>query len=220
MTEHPNLLNETKDLVIGTIRKDGFGWNDVEDIFPAQSCVSELGRSRVIDSAKFHFVDLMTAERDPEVRFFCFLFLLFFRFCFAMMCSVLTKCGGHKRVKTAVQTMLRHNRILASYLVWDHHQRYSGLDPKLALHVTLKHNQKLFDHVVEIKGTINTVDDLQMLAINCPEPQRGVLPGNLFRALIYEVEETGTVGLFYIGMYTSNTSISCFFFLFFQFSAS
>ncbi|KAI6281963.1 putative NRPS-like protein biosynthetic cluster [Pyricularia oryzae] len=168
LTEHPNLLNETKDLVIETIRRDGFGWNDVEDIFPAQSCVSELGRSRVIDSAKFHFVDLMTAERDPE------------------------------RVKTAVQTMLRHNRILASYLIWDHHQRYSGLDPKLALHVTLKHNQKLFDHVVEIKGTINTVDDLQALAINCPEPQRGVLPGNLFRALIYEVEETGTVGLFYI----------------------
>ncbi|TLS21528.1 uncharacterized protein PpBr36_10271 [Pyricularia pennisetigena] len=167
LTEDPGLLNETRDLVLETIGKDGFDWSDVEDVIPAQSCVSELGRSRVIDSAKFHFVDLMTTERDPE------------------------------RVKRAVQAMLCHNRILASYLVWDQERRH-GLDPDLALHVTLKHNQKLFDHVVKMAGTIKTVEDLQRLAIVCPEPERGVLPGNLFRALIYEVEETGTVGLFYI----------------------
>ncbi|TLD23975.1 hypothetical protein PspLS_06419 [Pyricularia sp. CBS 133598] len=192
LTGDPDLLDETKNLVIETIHKDGFDWNDVEDIFPAQSCVSELGRSRVIDSAKFHFVDLMTTERDPEVR------RLFVSFSFTQLYQRANYCGDPQRVKKAVQTMLCHNRILASYLVWDHQEKYSGLDPDLALHVTLKHNKKLFDHVVKIEGTIGTVDDLQRLAINCPEPERGVLPGNLFRALIYKVEETGTVGLFYI----------------------
>ncbi|KAI6348247.1 hypothetical protein MCOR25_010828 [Pyricularia grisea] len=188
LTEYPHLLDQTKNLVLETIRKDGFDCNDVEDIFPAQSCVSELSRSRVIDSAKFHFVDLMTAEKNPEVR----------RMPPTELQSRVPKTSrNNQHVKRAVQTMLFHNRILASYLVWDQ-EGTSGLPPDLALHVALKHNQKLFDHVVKIAGTIKLVDDLQRLAVECPEPQSGVLPGNLFKAFIYEVEETGTVGLFYI----------------------
>lgn len=94
--------------------------------------------------------------------------------------------------------MLCNNRILASFFVWDK-DGHSDLDPELALHVTLRHDQKLFEHVVKVAGTVKTVDDLRQLAINCPEPDRALLPGILFRALIYTVEETGTVGLAYIG---------------------
>lgn len=98
--------------------------------------------------------------------------------------------------------MLCNNRILASFLVWDK-DGHSDLDSELALHVTLRHDQKLFEHVVKVAGTVKTVEELRQLAINCPEPDRALLPGILFRALIYTVEETGTVGLAYIGTYVS-----------------
>ncbi|KAG8156862.1 hypothetical protein KVR01_013275 [Diaporthe batatas] len=167
LTEQPNLFDRTKKLVLNTISQHEFGWDDVEDIFPAQACVSELARSGVIDSARFHFVDLMTAESDVE------------------------------RVKQAVQTMLCNNRILASFVVWDQ-EGQSDLERELALHVTLRHGEKLFDRVIQVAGAVKTVEDLQQLAINCPEPDRALLPGINFRALIYTVEETSTVGLLYI----------------------
>lgn len=98
--------------------------------------------------------------------------------------------------------MLCHNRVLASFLVWDKEGRYD-LDPELALHVTLKHSQKLFDGVIQVSGSVKTVQELQSLALNCPEPTRALLPGILFRALIYTVEETKTVGLLYISTYST-----------------
>lgn len=52
-----------------TINGHGFEWEDVDDVFPAQCCVSELGRTGVVDSAKFHIADLMTAEKDAKVRY-------------------------------------------------------------------------------------------------------------------------------------------------------
>lgn len=106
-------------------------------------------------------------------------------------------------MKQAVQTMLCNNRILASFLVWDQDGRY-GIHPELVLHVTLRHDQKLFEHVVKAAGTVRTAEELQQLAIDCPEPDRALLPGILFRALIYTVEETGTVGLIYIGTYSKH----------------
>lgn len=105
-----------------------------------------------------------------------------------------------QRVKQAVQKMLCNNRILASFVVWDQDGR-TDLDRELALHVTLRHDQKLFDHVVKIAGTVKTAKELRQLSVNCPEPDRALLPGILFRALIYTVEETATVGLFYISTY-------------------
>lgn len=62
------MLDQTKQLVLKSISKQGFGWDDVEDIFPAQNFVGELSRSGVLDSGRFHFVDLATTEKDPEVR--------------------------------------------------------------------------------------------------------------------------------------------------------
>lgn len=96
--------------------------------------------------------------------------------------------------------MLCNNRILASFLVWEQDE-HSDLDTQLALHVTLRHNQKLLNHVVKVAGTIKTVDALRQLAIHSSEPDRALLPGILFRALIYTVEETRAVGLVLNGTY-------------------
>jgi hypothetical protein len=95
--------------------------------------------------------------------------------------------------------MLRRNRILASYLVWDKDAEY-GLDSDLALHVTLKHDQKLFDHVFQHGGTVDSVDELRDLAANHSHPEWTLLPGMLFRVLTYNIKQTGTLGFIYSGM--------------------
>jgi hypothetical protein len=98
--------------------------------------------------------------------------------------------------------MLRRNRILASYLVWDKNAEY-GLDSELALHVTLKHHEKLFDHVFQHGGTVESNDELRDLAANHPHPEWTLLPGMLFRVLTYNVKQTGTLGFIYSGMFSS-----------------
>jgi hypothetical protein len=96
--------------------------------------------------------------------------------------------------------MLHRNRILASYLAWDKNAEY-GLDSDLALHVTLKHDQKLFDHVFQHGGTVDSVDELRDLAANHPHPEWTLLPGMLFRVLTYNIKQTGTLGFIYSGMF-------------------
>lgn len=100
--------------------------------------------------------------------------------------------------------MLRRNRILASYLVWDKDDEF-GLDSDLALHVTLKHDEKLFDHVFEQGGTVETVDELRDLAANHPHPEWTVLPGILFKVLVYKIKQTGTLGFIYSGMFADES---------------
>lgn len=56
-------------LVLKAISKSGFGWNDVEAIFPAQRFVDELARNGVLDSAKFQNAFITTSVADTEVSF-------------------------------------------------------------------------------------------------------------------------------------------------------
>jgi hypothetical protein len=52
LTTEPNRYESTKQLVLESIRRDGFQWDDVQDVFPAQGFVSELSWEGVLDSAK------------------------------------------------------------------------------------------------------------------------------------------------------------------------
>jgi hypothetical protein len=92
-----------------------------------------------------------------------------------------------------MKAMLRSNQILASFLIWDR-DGASPLDSDLALHVTLKHNEKLFRHVLQDGGEVETVADLHRLAADHPHPEWTMLPGILFRVLLYKVRQTATVG--------------------------
>ncbi|KIN09004.1 hypothetical protein OIDMADRAFT_111398 [Oidiodendron maius Zn] len=95
-----------------------------------------------------------------------------------------------ERVKRAFEAMLRENHILPSFLVWHH----SGLDSDVALHVTLKPSEAVYEHVLQDGGSVDTVDELQELASAHPHPEWTLFPGILFRVLIYNVKSTGTVG--------------------------
>jgi hypothetical protein len=67
LTMQPDQFESTKELVLQSIRKDGFEWNDVQDVFPAQGFVSELSREGVLDSAKFQNA-YTTKTADYKVR--------------------------------------------------------------------------------------------------------------------------------------------------------
>jgi len=165
LTIQPDKYESTKQLVTQSISKDGFNWDDVQDVFPAQGFVSELPREAVLDSAKFQN-------------------------------AYTTKTTDYKVLRSAIERMLRRNRILASYLVWDTNAEYS-LDSDLALHVTLKHDQKLFDHVFQHGGTVESIDELRDLAATHPHPEWTLLPGMLIRVLTYNIKQTGTLGFIY-----------------------
>jgi hypothetical protein len=110
--------------------------------------------------------------------------------------------NDYQVLRSAIEQMLRRNRILASYLVWDQDADY-GLDSDLALHVTLKHDVKLFDHVFQHGGTVESNDELRDLAANHPHPEWTLLPGILFRVLTYNIKQTGTLGFIYSGMFSA-----------------
>jgi hypothetical protein len=81
--------------------------------------------------------------------------------------------------------------MLASFLVWDK----EALESDIALHVTIRQDQKLFDHVIQDAGTVETVEELSALALRYPHPEHATFPGPMFRSLIYYVEETKSAAL-------------------------
>ena len=86
----------------------------------------------------------------------------------------------------AIETMLKNNRMLASFLIWDK----DALESDLALHVAVRQDNKLFDVVIQDEGTVKTLEELSAVPLKYPYPDHALLPGPLFRALLYYVEET------------------------------
>ncbi|KAE9964086.1 hypothetical protein EG327_001089 [Venturia inaequalis] len=90
------------------------------------------------------------------------------------------------QLRTAIETMLKNNRMLALFLVWDK----EALESDLALHVAIRQDKKLFDLVIQDEGTVKTVEELGAIPLKYPYPEHALFSGPLFRALIYYVEET------------------------------
>jgi hypothetical protein len=67
LTTQPDKYESTKQLVTQSISKDGFEWDDVQHVFPAQGFVSELSRGGVLDSAEFQNA-YTTKTSDYKVR--------------------------------------------------------------------------------------------------------------------------------------------------------
>lgn len=95
--------------------------------------------------------------------------------------------------------MLLENRILPSFLVWSE-SGSSLFDPGVALHVQMKPSKALYDHVLQDGGTVDTVEELQLLASSHPHPEWACFPSILFRVLICKVKSTGTIGLIISGI--------------------
>jgi hypothetical protein len=91
--------------------------------------------------------------------------------------------------------MLRNNPMLASFVIWNE----ENLGSDLALHVTIKHDKKLLDQVIQDGGTVKTLQDFSALALKYPKPEHAMFPGPMFRSLIFYIEETNSCGLLFNG---------------------
>jgi hypothetical protein len=80
---------------------------------------------------------------------------------------------------------IRNNPILASFFVWDK----DLLESDSALHVIMKHDQRLLDLVIQSGKSVKTVEEFRKIPFKYPFPSHATFPGPLFRAVIYYVEE-------------------------------
>lgn len=87
-----------------------------------------------------------------------------------------------------METMFLNNRLLASFLVRD--MGISG--PGDALHVTIRHGDKLLSKIFQDGGSLRTVEELRAKAFGSHDHVS--YPGPLARITLYDVEETGTAG--------------------------
>lgn len=76
-------------------------------------------------------------------------------------------------------------------MVWDS----AALDSEIALHVVMKQTSAFFDIMMEDGGSIATLSALAEVPNNLPRPDRVTFPGPLYRATIFDVEETGGAGV-------------------------
>lgn len=76
---------------------------------------------------------------------------------------------------------------MASFLVWD----AEALGTEDALHVVLKQTPKLFDLTIEDGGELETMADLDNIAVKLPGRNRIPFSGPLSRAILYDIKETG-----------------------------
>lgn len=100
--------------------------------------------------------------------------------------------------------VLKNNPMLASFLVWDEKE----LESDIALHVTIKHDRKLLDKVIEDAGSLKTLEELEALTLKYPYPRHATFPGPLFRALIYYVEESESYAVLYNGTYLRSSRLT------------
>ena len=94
-------------------------------------------------------------------------------------------------MRKALEKMLANNRFLASFLVWDS----TALKPDIALHVAVRQMDKIFDLVIQDGGKLKTIDDIKATTANYPHHSHAMFPGPLTRAMLYDIEETGTTAV-------------------------
>ncbi|KAK9413629.1 hypothetical protein SUNI508_11838 [Seiridium unicorne] len=105
--------------------------------------------------------------------------------------GLLTKKTSKADVIQALKLMFANNRFLVSFMVWDK----TALGSDVALHVAMRHTDKLFDIVIHDGGTLKTVDEIRAISGNISQPDDAIFPGPLARATLYHIEETGTTAV-------------------------
>ncbi|KAI1855610.1 hypothetical protein JX266_000475 [Neoarthrinium moseri] len=176
LTADPDLFEPTKELISRVIRPHGLSWEDVEDVIPAYDFANMLAETRLFDSWGFKF-SILFNKRSKEVsktRLKC-------------DCAFIDKL--FQEVRSAMERLLKNNRMLASFLVADP----DVLGSTDSLHVAIRHSKKLFDIIFEDGGNLKTVDELKCLALDYKD--QVTYPGPLSRAVLYNIEETSEVGV-------------------------
>ncbi|KAK2035878.1 AMP-binding enzyme [Colletotrichum somersetense] len=166
------LYDFTKDLVLKVISPHGFGWDDVEDIAPAYDANAVQAQCGFYDTINFN------------------------------MAIVTRKASSKQELRTALEAAMLNHRIMCSFMVWDTAWRDQSARMKDALHVFVRPSARLFDLIIQDGGVLRSLRDLEEIALGntseahrFPTPQQNTFPGPLYRVMLFDIEETGTVGM-------------------------
>lgn len=105
---------------------------------------------------------------------------------------------GNKALQTALQTALSSHPVLTSFIVFD--------DERRAQYVTIQPSEDLWSACIFKYGSVDTVQDLEQLAIRFPEPNLSCIPGPLISCLLFEVKDNMSVGVLFYGKFTPASS--------------
>lgn len=71
----------------------------------------------------------------------------------------------------------------------------TAMDSGAAFHVVMKQTPGFFDIIMEDGGSLATISALKELQLNPPRSECVTFPGPLYRAMLFDVEETGGAGV-------------------------
>lgn len=109
--------------------------------------------------------------------------------------AFVVKAGMHKAaVRGACERLIANNNILTSFL-FSNKQAF-GSDQ--ALHVVLKPTEQVFNNIFHDLGSVRTKEEFTHLVFNPYEYQMTMLPGILFQILLFDIEESGQVGMIFV----------------------
>ncbi|KAF4889532.1 putative acyl--CoA ligase YdaB [Colletotrichum fructicola] len=178
---NPTLYEFIKDRVLESISPCGFGWEDVENVCPANDSNAVQAQCGFYDTINFNMA-ISTKQKTTK-----------------------------KQLRTAVEAALLNQPIMCSFMVWDADWRGVNPKTKEAFHVIMRPSAKYFDLAIQDGGAVRCLRDLEEIALGntaeahrFPAPQQNTFPGPLYRVMLFDVEETGTAAM----VTSANHSIS------------
>ncbi|CRG92870.1 hypothetical protein PISL3812_09944 [Talaromyces islandicus] len=105
--------------------------------------------------------------------------------------TIVSQNASVQDMRAALEQTLLGHPLMLSYMVTDN----KLLGDELGLYVTLRHSRKVLDECILDYGTADTLAQLQKVTMNYPFKDHAMLPGPLFRCLVFFVQETNTAAV-------------------------
>ncbi|KAF5664959.1 long chain fatty acid ligase [Fusarium heterosporum] len=101
--------------------------------------------------------------------------------------SIRTSTSTVQDLRTALQKTLPYHSILTSFVITNNDSK--------AYFVTLKGHDRLWDRCLLDVESVDTIEQVQQLAVNFPRPDLSTMPGPLFSCLLVHVKETDSAAM-------------------------
>ncbi|EFQ36552.1 AMP-binding enzyme [Colletotrichum graminicola] len=168
----PQLYEPIRDQVLEAISPHGFGWDEVEDVCPAYDSNAVQAQCGFYDTINFN------------------------------MAVSSTKATTKRELRNALEAALLNHPVMCSFMIWNADWRSANSKSNEALHIFMRPSAKYFDSAIQDGGTVRCLKDVEEIALgdtakshHFPPPSQNTFPGPLYRVMLFDVEETGTVAM-------------------------
>lgn len=182
LVANPTSYEPTRQLVHQALAPFGLDWDDVQDVVPAYDSNGLQAQCGFYNTINFNLV--VTPTLVPTI--------------------------SKQQLRVAVEAVMRNHHITRSFMVWDPDWASPACEMTEALHVVMRSDPRFFDVAIQDGGVLETLSDVQVIAheghtfrsssstgdggggmCTFPRPQDNTFPGPLYRALLFDVVETG-----------------------------